>query len=365
MTITNGYWQSDNEGHIEVISLEQLKNDAQKVIPKNGFDYIVNGSGDGWTLRRNSDAFDDVQLYPRVLRGNKAPDTATEFLGIKTSMPIMAACPAAQGLANSQGEKDTARGIAAAGTIMTESTYCSVTVKDICAAAPGAPNFFEIYASQDWDTNKVMIQIAKDAGCKALIWTVDAAVVGHRESDQIDHFVYPLPMANLDMLSESGTGKSVGQLYSETLQVMTPADIKRFAELSGLPIIVKGVQHPDDAEAAIEGGASAIWVSNHGGRQLNGAPASFSVLPEIAQRVAGRVPIIFDSGIRSGEDVLKALASGADMVAVGRPLLYALALGGAQGVEDMMNALNDQLKVAMQLCGCETISDAKKALLYG
>ena len=365
MTITNGYWQSDNEGRIEVTSLQDLKEKARAVIPKNGFDYIANGSGDEWTLRHNSSAFDDIQIYPRVLMSLDDPDTSTEFLGIKTTMPIMAACPAAQGLANSQGEKDTARGVAAVGTIMSESTYSSFTLEDISKAAPGAPNFFQLYASKNWDTNKTMIEMAQKAGCKGIVWTVDASVEGHRESDQIDHFVYPLPMAILDALSASGTGKSVGELYAETMQVMSPDDIAHLAELSDLPIIIKGVQHPDDAEIAIKGGASAIWVSNHGGRQLNGGPASIKVLPEIADRVADRVPLIFDSGVRSGEDVFKAIASGADMVAIGRPLLYALALGGAQGVEDLMNALNDQFKTVMQLGGCKTVNDIKDVKLRG
>lgn len=364
MTITNGYWQSDNESHINVISLEDLREKAREIIPKNGYDYIANGSGNEWTLRRNGTAFDDVQIYPRVLTSIDSPDTTTEILGIKTSMPIMAACPAAQGLAHSQGEKDTAKGIAAAGTIMSESTYSTFTVEDICKAAPGAPNFFQIYASKDWNTNQAMLDMAQKAGCKAIVWTVDAAVVGHRESDQIDHFVYPMPMANLEALSSGGTGKSVGDLYSETMQSMSSDDVKRLTEMSQLPVIVKGVQHPDDAEAAMEGGASAIWVSNHGGRQLNGAPSSFEMLPGIADRVAKSVPLIFDSGIRSGEDVFKALASGADMVAIGRPLLYALACGGAQGVQDLMNAINEQLKTTMQLGGCKTVEDIKKTSLY-
>lgn len=363
MSTINGYWQSDAESPIEVISVEHLRQKAQKIIPKTGYDYIVNGSGDEYTLRQNRTAFTEKQIYPRVLRSISNPDTSTGLLGIKTSMPIMAACPAAQGLAHSQGEKDTARGIAAAGTIMSESTYATFTIGDICDAAPGAPNFFQIYASKDWDTNQKMLDMAKKAGCKAIVWTVDAGVVGDRESDKIDHFVYPMPMAILDALSNGGTGKSVGELYAETMQSMDPEDVKRLADMAGLPVIVKGVQHPDDAEAAIKGGASAIWISNHGGRQLNGAPGSFEVLPEIAERVAGRVPIIFDSGVRCGEDVFKALASGADMVAVGRPLLYALACGGAQGVQDLMEALNKQLKTAMQLGGCQTVDDIKRVSL--
>ena len=363
MSIVNGYWQSDIEENITVISTEILQEQASRVIPKNGFDYIVNGSGNEWTLHQNTAAFNNVQIYPRVLTDMEDPVTKTELLGIHTAMPIMAACPAAQGLAHAQGEKDTARGIAAAGTIMSESTYSTFTVGEICRAAPGAPNFFELYASKDWNINAALLKMARDAGCKAIIWTVDAAIVGDRESDELDHFVFPMPMPNLEALSQSGTGKTVGQLYASTMQAMRAEDIGKIGELSGLPVIVKGIQHPDDAEKAVQGGAAAVWVSNHGGRQLNGAPASITVLPSIAKRVAGRVPVIFDSGVRSAADVFKAIALGADMVALGRPLLYALALGGAPAITDLMNAMNKQLKTVMQLAGTKTVADIKKTEL--
>lgn len=305
-----------------------------------------------------------MQIYPRVLTNIDDPDTSTEILGIKTTMPIMAACSATQGLANSQGEKDTAKAMAKVGTITSESTYSTFTVGDICAAAPGAPNFFELYASKDWDVDKAMLKIAKDAGCKAIIWTVDAAIVGRRESDDLDHFVFPMPMPNLEALHQAGTGKTVGELYASAMQKMSPDYIKKIQDLAEMPVIVKGVQHPDDAEAAVKGGAAAVWVSNHGGRQLDEAPASITVIPEIAKRIDRKVPIIFDSGVRSATDVFKAIALGADMVALGRPILYALAVGGALVVEDLMNTMNKQLVTVMQLAGTKTVDDIKKTRLH-
>lgn len=357
MSITNGYWQSDHEQNIDFVSVEILKKRARKIIPKGGYDYIVSGSGDEWTLHQNVSAFNDFQVYPRVLTNLEDPQTETEFLGIKTTMPVMAACPAAQGLAHAGGEKETAKGIAAAGTIMCESTYSSCTVGEICDAAPGAPNFFDLYAARDWKITEALLKMAKDAGCKAIIWTVDAAVVVNREADELDHFVFPLPMPNLEAVSTTGKGKSVASLNAEMMQAMVPSDIGRIRDLCDLPVIVKGIQHPDDAQAAIEGGAAAVWVSNHGGRQLNGGPASISVLPEIAERVSGKVPIIFDSGVRSAADVFKAIALGADMVALGRPILYALAVGGAPAVEDLMAAFRKNLKNVMQLAGAKTVAD--------
>lgn len=359
MSITNGYWQSDQRQNIDFVSVEILRKRARKIIPKGGYDYIVSGSGNEWTLRQNVSAFNDYQIYPRVLTDLQDPQTETELLGIRTTMPIMAACPAAQGLAHAGGEKETARGIAAAGTVMCESTYSSYTVGEICAAAPGAPNFFDLYAARDWKTNEALLKMAVDAGCKAIIWTVDAAVVVNREADELDHFVFPLPMPNLEAVSTAGKGKSVAALNAEMIQAMTPADIKKIHDLCDLPVIVKGIQHPDDAQAAIEGGAAAVWVSNHGGRQLNGGPGSISVLPEIAERVAGRVPVIFDSGVRSAADVFKAIALGADMVAMGRPILYALAVGGAPAVQDLMTAFQKDLRNVMQLAGTKTVADIR------
>ena len=152
-------------------------------------------------------------------------------------------------------------------------------------------------------------------------------------------------------------------MSSEIIQAMSASDIGKIHDLCDLPVIVKGIQHPDDAQAAIEGGAASVWVSNHGGRQLNDGPASVSVLPEIVARVAGRVPVIFDSGVRSAEDVFKALALGADMVALGRPILYALVVGGVPAVTDLMKGFQHNLKNVMQLAGTKTAADIRSTPL--
>lgn len=364
MTMTNGYFQSDNEQKIDILNLTSLEERAREIVPKGGFGYITEGSEDEWTLRENTSAFDHVQIVPRILTNVENPSTETEIFGVKTSMPIISAPAAAQGLAHARGELATAEGMAAAGTIMSQSTYGTTRIKDTAAAGKGAPQFFQLYMSKDWDINKAWLDEAVASGVKAIVVTVDSMLGGYREADIINNFQFPLPMGNMAQLTnDDGTGKGIADIYAAAAQVILPSDIKRVTEYTNLPVIVKGVQDPDDAQTAIEAGVAGIWVSNHGGRQLNGDPASFDTLEAIAERVNKRVPNIFDSGVRRGSHVFKALASGADLVAIGRPIFYGLALGGAQGAQSVVEHLNDEFKIVMQLAGAQTIEDVKKAKL--
>ena len=206
---------------------------------------------------------------------------------------------------------------------MAQSTYSSTSIADTAAAGNGAPQLFQLYMSKDWDFNKSLLDEAKKAGVKGIILTVDATVDGYREEDIINNFQFPIPMPNLEKYSEGdGKGKGIGEIYASAAQKINEDDVRRIAEYTDLPVIVKGIQSPEDALRAIGAGAAAIYVSNHGGRQLNGGPASFDVLPAIAKAVNKQVPIIFDSGIRRGSHVFKALAAGADLVAFGRPVIY-------------------------------------------
>ncbi|WP_334328607.1 lactate oxidase [Companilactobacillus sp. HBUAS59699] len=364
MTETNGYFQNDNEKEIKVLNLPSLEAEAEKIIPKGGFGYISGGSEDNWTLKANTEAFNHVQIVPRVLSDIDDPQTNTSIFGIDVKTPIMMSPAAAQGLAHAKGEIDTAAGIAKAGAIMSQSTYSSTSIADTMAAGNGAPQFFQLYMSKDWNFNESLLNEAKRVGAKAIILTSDATVDGYRESDIVNDFQFPIPMANLTKFSEGdGKGKGIGEIYAAAAQKISPADIKRIKDIAGLPVIVKGVQSPEDALLAIGAGADGIYVSNHGGRQLNGGPASFDVLSDVAKAVNHKVPIIFDSGVRRGSHVFKALASGADMVALARPMIYGLALGGADGVYSVVEHLNDEFKTVMQLAGTKTIEDVKKAKL--
>lgn len=364
------YIASNEEHPIEIVNLASLEEKVRNNMEPGAFGYIRGGAEDEWTMKENTSSFNRKTIYPRVLQGIDQADLSTTLWDIQLKTPIIQAPSAAQGLANSNGEVDTAKGVAAAGSIFSISTYANTTIEAAAAAAPEAPQFFQLYMSKDDEFNRFILEKAVAAGTKAIILTVDSTLGGYREEDVINHFAFPLPMPNLAAYSEQtatgdGTGKGIGEIYANAKQDFVPEDIQKIKDLTGLPVIVKGIQAPADANLAIEAGADGIWVSNHGGRQLDGGPASFEVLPEIAEVVAKRVPIIFDSGVRRGEHVFKALASGADLVALGRPIIYGLNLGGAEGVKSVFDHINKELAITMQLAGTKTIEEVKKNKLRG
>lgn len=347
---------------LEIINLGELEAKAEQVIPKGAFGYISGGAGDEGTMRRNQEAFDSVAIIPRVLADLEGPDTATSILGVKISLPVIMSPAAAHGLSHKEGEMATARAVGRVGSIMCVSTYANTTIEQTARAGAGSPWWFQLYLSKDDDFNRFVLDKAMHNGARAVIITADATVGGNREADLRNHFAFPLPMANLAAFGE-GKGQPIGEIYAKAKQKINPSDVEKVAAYSRLPVIVKGIQSPEDARVAMAAGASAVYVSNHGGRQLEGAPGSFDVLPDIAAVVGGRVPIIFDSGIRRGQHVFKALASGADVVGIGRPVLYGLALGGEKGVESVFRHLCRELVTVMQLAGARTIEDVKHTAL--
>lgn len=362
------YITSSDEEKVEIVNIKSLEARVKERMEAQGnkgaFGYIRGGSEDEWTMVENTKAFNHKKIVPRVLRGVDSADLSTSIFGINLKTPIIQAPVAAQGLAHMKGEVDTAKAMAEVGSLFSISTYGSTSVKEAAAVAPGAPQFFQLYMSKDDHFNEFLLKKAVEAGVKAIILTADSTLGGYREEDVINHFEFPLPMPNLAAFSESdGTGKGIGEIYAAAKQGLVLEDIQKIKAITGLPVLVKGIQSPDDAMLAIEAGADGIWVSNHGGRQLDGGPASFDVLPAIAKVVNKRVPVVFDSGVRRGEHVFKALASGADLVAVGRPVLYGLNLGGALGVQSVFEHLNKELSITMQLAGTKTIDEVKNTAL--
>ncbi|MBR3782572.1 MAG: alpha-hydroxy-acid oxidizing protein [Alphaproteobacteria bacterium] len=354
-----GYVASVADESIVIYDIDDLEAQAWEVIPQGGFDYIRGGAETENTMKRNEMAFDMVDIYPRVLTGVNEPDITTEILGIDISLPVIVAPAAAHGLAHVSAEAGSARGAAASGTIMSVSTYASSTLEQVAQAGEGAPQWFQLYLSKDDAANRNLIKTAEDLGYRAIILTVDAPVGGNRVSDARNNFKFPLAMPNVPKKSGKTKGQGIGAIFAAAQNELGPYDVMYVKSLTDLPVIVKGIQHPDDAEIAILAGADAIWVSNHGGRQLDGAPASFEVLGEIAERVNKRVPIIFDSGIRRGQHIFKAIAMGADVVAIGRPVIYGLALGGWRGVVSVFDYLKADLERVMWLAGTQNIDDIK------
>lgn len=350
---------------IEVINTYELEEKAAEVIPKGGYGYISGGSGDEYTLKQNVESFNHKGILPRVLADVENPDTKTSILGTDINAPFIMAPIAAHGLAHETKEAGTAKGVAEFGTIMSISAYSGAKFEEIEKGLNGSPRWFQLYMSKDDELNKSIIDEAKKDGATAIILTADSTLSGNRETDMRNKFVYPFGMPIVSRyLSGSGANMSLNNIYAQSKQKISTRDVEFLAKYSGLPIIVKGLQTPEDASLAIGAGASAVWVSNHGGRQLDGAPGSFDTLQEISDAVAGRVPIIFDSGVRRGEHIFKALASGADVVAIGRPALYGLALGGWKGVKSVFDYFQSDLSRVMQLAGTQTIADVKKARLF-
>lgn len=354
---------SNAEGHIKIINLYELEKEASKKIAKGAFGYVQSGAEDEITLRNNTSSFDKKQIVPNGLTGLDSVDLKTKFLGIDLTSPIILAPMAAHGLVHKEADKATIKGTYKAGTIMSVSTYSSVLIGDIAKSEPNAPFFFQIYMTKDSGFNEFMIKKAKDAGAKAIIITIDAGTAGNRESDLRNNYNYSVQTPNV---LEFYKGKNMTQSQARALRKrgFSGEDITFIKKIGGLPVLVKGIQSPEAAEVAIAAGADGLWVSNHGGRQLDGAPASFDMLPLIARVVDKRVPIVFDSGVRRGTHVFKALASGADIVAIGRPALYGLILGGSDGVEDVFQHLNKELTIAMTLAGTKNIEEVKKNQLF-
>ena len=359
----SGYRASNRDERIKIVDIEDLEARAAEIIPEGGFGYIQGGSETETTMRRNETAFDMVDIVPRVLTGVLNPSTKTSILGIDIALPVIVAPAAAHGLAHVSAEAGTARGAAAAGTIMSVSNYASSTLADIAKAGKGAPQWFQLYLSKDDGFNRKIIQQAENLGYDAIILTVDAPIGGYRIRDVRNDFKFPLELPNVAKTTIKTKGQGISSVFAAAQNDLTPYDVMRVKAMTKLPVIVKGIQHPDDADIAIISGADAIWVSNHGGRQLDGAPGAFEMLPEIAGRVNKRVPIIFDSGIRRGQDVFKAIASGADVVAIGRPVIYGLALGGWRGVFDVFEWFEQDLKRVMWLAGAQTVNEIKNIQL--
>lgn len=337
---------------LSIISLDMLEQDAKKVMTPGAYAFIAHGFGDQWTLRENRRAFNDFPILTHRLTGVGAKDIdlSVDLLGHKLPFPIVVAPMGAHTFVHPDGEVATASGTGAAGTIYESSGASARPLEDIAKATSG-PKWFQLYFNADVGVTRSLLQRARDAGYSAVIVTADA--LGPAMSDEFMRLGRPFPpgfsFGNHDP-RHGGSGNFLNQKVD-----LTPADIEFVRSVSGLPVIVKGIMRGADADLAIKAGAAAIQVSNHGGRQIDGVPGSISVLREVVKVVDGRVPVLFDSGIRRGIDVLRTLALGAQAVAVGRPVLYGLAVGGAPGVRAVVEHLRDELQLAMLLAGAKSL----------
>ena len=344
----------------DLFSIPQYEERARGLVSVPAWEYYDQGCADDLTVRWNREAFQRLRLESRVMVDVETIDTSTTLLGRALPHPILLAPAAAHMLVHPEGEVATARGASAASAIMVLSTNANCAVEAVAAAAT-QPLWFQLYVNRDRAIAKDLIQRVESAGCRALCVTVDQPVVYARDrvSRHADA-LRALPLPNIPNPLPGG----VTQTSASRSRSLTWKDLDWFRSVTKLPVVLKGVMHPDDAEQAIQAGADAIIVSNHGGRALDGVAATIDALPRVADRVAGRMPVLMDGGIRRGGDVLKALARGANAVLIGRPYLYGLAVNGSEGVRHIVEILRRELETAMALTGRTTIAKIDRTVLW-
>jgi len=343
-----GYAAPTEIKSIDIINLRELEPAAQKVIPPGGFGYISSAAGDEWTKCENEAAFKRVTIAPQYLSGYGSADRSITLLGAKLAMPIALSPMAAHAMAHATAEVGSAKGTGEAGALYIAGSLSTNTLEEIAQAHP-APKWFQIYLPADRGVAREILLRAKASGYLAIVLTIDTVVPSNRETDRRNHFRWMQSPGNYP-------GVSGGYSQSPTKRDLDWDDVEFIQKTTGLPVLLKGVMTPQLAAAAVEHGCAGVQVSNHGGRQLDDVPASFTALPRIAEAVKGRAVIVIDGGVRRGQDVFKALALGADVVAIGRPALYGLALGGWMGVQGVFQHLDGELEMTMRLAGARAIS---------
>ncbi len=344
----------------EPLNVDDFEAAARERLEPGPYAYYAGGAGDEHTLRANSAAFTRWELRPRVLVDVSEVSTETTVLGTRVELPLLVAPTAFHRLAHPEGELATARAAATAGTVMCLSTLSSVSPAELAAAAPGAPQWFQLYCSRDRGFTKELVGAVGEAGFRALVVTVDVPIAGRRERDLRTEYALPddLPAPNLPVvLARKDFHAALSAIVDSTL---TWRDLEWLRSISPLPLVVKGVLTAEDALLAAEHGAAGIVVSNHGGRQLDGVPAALDVLPEVAEAVGERVEVLVDGGIRRGTDVLKALALGARAALAGRAVLWGLAAGGEEGVVQVLTLLRDEIASGLMLLGCARPDDVTR-----
>ncbi len=364
-------------------NLSDLRELAFKRLPAPLFHYLEGGADDEWTLRRNTSAFDDYELLPTQLRDVAQVDATTALLGLKLDWPVFLAPTGMSRLFHHEAEPAVARAAQKSGTFYTLSTMGTTRIEDIADQGPG-PWMFQIYILKDRALTTEFVERCKAAKYQALCLTVDTALAGNRERDRVTGMVLPprfslksfasfaahprwafhllknpdFQIANVvHRVGKLGTVSLIDYVNGQFDRTVTWDDVAWLVKQWGGPFVLKGIQSPADAKRAVEVGATAIMISNHGGRQLDAAPAPIDCVAAIRDAVGDRLELIVDGGVRRGTHVLKALALGANAVSIGRPYLYGLASGGQLGVERALGMLKSELERSMALLGCRTIAE--------
>ncbi|MFI5357456.1 MAG: alpha-hydroxy acid oxidase [Opitutales bacterium] len=352
----------------DLLDLPDYERAAKAVMSPLAWEYVSEGAADEITLRANCRAYENIRLSPRALVDVSQIDTRVRLLGRELPHPILLAPAAYQKFCHPDGELATAQGAADAGATMVLSTMSTVSLEDVAAAAQG-PLWFQLYVQPDRDFTRELVHRAEAAGYQALVVTVDTPVLGPRYRELRAKFTLPPGMERANLRGRVGaTGAhrpSEQSIYSAALDPrLTWQDVEWLRSLTKLPVLLKGILHPDDATRAVEVGAAGLLVSNHGARNLDTGPATIEALPGVVARVNGRIPVLVDGGIRRGTDVLKALATGANAVLIGRPYVYGLAVDGARGVSRIVHILRQELEMAMAHCGRPSLAALDASVLW-
>lgn len=353
----------------EYVSLTDFEPAAKQKMPAMAWEFINGGAADELTLRWNREAYQRMRLKPRVLVDVSHLDTRVRLFGKEMPFPILLAPTAYQKLIAPEGEVATVRGAGAAGATMVLSSFATTSVEEVTAAAK-APVWMQLYEQSDHGFTQHLVQRAEAAGCGAICLTVDSPVAGMRYFEQRAHFGLP---AGMDLPNLQGLKVPHGvhrpselEIYSSILDAgLTWKDAEWLQSFAKVPLLLKGVLNPEDADHAVKAGVAGIIVSNHGGRNLDTVPATADALPAVVDRVAGRIPVLVDGGIRRGTDVLKAIALGANAVLIGRPQLYGLGAAGESGVAQVVTMLRREFEMAMALTGCTTVASISRSVLWG
>jgi lactate 2-monooxygenase len=359
------------------IPLAELERKAAEVLSAQGYDYVAGSASGERTAQANLAAFDRWRIVPRMLRDVSQRDLSVEVLGHKLPAPVLLGPVGVQNIIRSEGELAVARAASLLGIPFVVSTVSSHPIEEIGRAMADSPHWFQLYWGKEHELTHSLLQRAEKSGYSALVVTVDTAMLGWRERDLrhpylpfllghglANYFTDPVFCSRLSQPPQADPAAAIrlwASLFSNT--ALTWRDLAWLRKQTRLPIVLKGILHPEDARLAVEHGADSIIVSNHGGRQVDGAIAALDALPAVVAAVQGRVPVLFDSGIRYGSDAIKALALGARAVLLGRLYIWGLAVAGEQGVRDVVQNFLADLDLTMGLAGFRSVRELDPSIL--
>jgi lactate oxidase len=346
----SAYEALTNEKKIRVINLRELEAEAQKILPPYSFAYIAGGSGDEWTMRENEAAFNRWIIEPHYLAGVKTPTLTATVLGSTLSLPVITAPMGGQGIAHALKEIPNVKGTSSAGTLYVNSSVSHVSLEEIAKSSTG-PKWFQIYFPTDQAYARELLQRARNSGFTAIVVTVDGTTFSNRERPMRLGIPSPNLGAGNGVLTPGINAATATELKTD----LNWDDVAFCQKVTGLPVLIKGVLTAAMAKECMRRGCAGVWVSNHGGRAMDNLSPAISALPAVVDALQGKGIVVVDGGVRRGQDVFRALALGANVVALGRPVLYGMAMGGAQGVQEVYARLRTELQMVMQLAGTANV----------